>query len=91
MEKTAVAVGEGNVLSNTTEYLHQVLAVDQQALPVCVCVCVVAILYNLPPDHKCTTTVCLSYPLAPNSQLMIDLHILKPPITLTTDIYYLPW
>ena len=42
MEETAVAVGEGNVLSNTTEYLHQVLVVDQQALPVCVCVCVCA-------------------------------------------------
>ena len=34
MEKAAVAVGEGNVLSNTTEYLHQLFVVDQQALPV---------------------------------------------------------
>ena len=64
MEEVAVAVGEGNVLSNTTEYLHQLFVVDQQALPVRVCAhvyvrectynCTVAI-HNLWPNHKHTT------------------------------------
>ena len=40
VKEATMAVGEGYILSYTTQHSHQVMVVDQEALSICVCVCV---------------------------------------------------
>ena len=92
MEEAAVAVGEGNVLSHTTEYLHQLLVVDQQALPVCVCVCLCVCVCVCVCLRVCVRVTWPCIPWGPTTNVLPGILILPPNdnaahIKLTIDLH----